>query len=1130
MAYPFLRKILPGTATLVVSFMALAGVCVPLQAQVGAAGAGGNRAVGGVDAGNAGRAGGDRMAADLEAPRVKPEPKKAKEAYKRGLRAEQDGDWQAAHEAYGDAMQWDPADREYAMRQAVAKGHLVQSKVDVAEREAISGRLREARKELMDAIYLDPSNRFVRERLTELSALAPDDPKNAGREVGLAGPVQLEYTSGTKNFDYRGDVQGAYNEVAAKFGVEVAFDVDLRATPLRFKIESVDFPTAMRLLGDMSGTFWRPLAKHLFFVVQDTQQKRREYAEQVVRTVRLPASETPEQMTETLRVVRDITGITRSNLDTLARTITLRASPQAVAVASGLIDDLQKANGEMILEMEVLEVDRDYARNLGITPPESTKIYALSSQQIQEAQASVQGLVNVITAVFGLPSALSGFSGSQITSLLSSGQLGVNTLVPPVIAFGGGDSTFLASVPGAAANFSTMLSLVEHGRRILLRAQDGQPATFFVGDRVPVELSNFASSFSGTGTSIAGLSPTNFPTTDYAAGTAPTFVATGSLRNNSINDLVVSNFTDNTISVLLGAGDGTFGTQKTFATGTGPVWIATGIFRTGSSGQVLDLAVANQTANTVSIFLGNGDGTFLTATTLTTGAAPSSVIAKNLHDVNGLGNLDLIVANHDDNTVNVYEGNGDGTFKAPTILQLPNGSGPTALATGDFNGDGHTDLVVADEGNATISVFLGNGDGTFRQRTDYAVGNSPVWVSTGDFNGDGVLDLAVANKTDGTVSVLFGNTNSASSGATVIGNGTFSAQTVYPVGSSPTSIAVADYNIDGLQDLAVAASGDNSVSVLLNLGGGTFGPNFELSAGTTPVSIATADFNGDSKPDVVTANNGSANVAVVLDSSSFAGANGTGAFNGVGFPGVQYLDIGLKVKATPRIHLNNEVTLQLDFDISSLSGQAFNTIPVISNDTITQTVRVKENETAVLAGLLQHQNSANLNGTPGLAAIPEIGLFAGDQNRQKQDQELLILVTPRMVRYAPRQDHTMYAGQGQLEGPGGGGGGGPVNEVPGVPQPPPAGAPGAPAAAPQQPGGVPQPTTQVGTPIAPPPTSVLPQQPVPQQQPGTGLQAPQNQAPAPQGQQQQQQAPPQQPPAQQQPQGQTQQPQPAPQQ
>ena len=1066
------------------------------------------------------------------APKVKPEPKKAKEAYKKGLRAEQDGDWQAAHEAYGDAVQWDPEDREYLMRREMAKGHLVQGKVDAAEREAISGRLKDARKDLMDAIYLDPTNRFVRDRLTELSAIAPDDPKNAPKEVELAGPVHLDLASGTRSFDFRGDVQAAYDQVAKQFGVDVAFDVDLRAMPVRFKVDDVDFPTAMRLLGDMTGTFWRPLAKHLLFVTQNTQQKRRDYAESAVRTVALPSSETPEQMTETLRVVRDITGITRANLDTNARTITLRASPQAVAVASGLIDDLQQPTGELILEMEVLEVDRDYARNLGITPPQSSQIYSLNTQEIQEAQQSVQGLVNVITQVFGTPSSLSGLSSSQITSLLSSGQLSASSLLPPVAAFGGGESTFLATVPGLAANFSQMLSLVQHGRRILLRAQDGQPASFFVGDRVPVELSNFSASLSGTGESVAGLSASNFPTTNYDTGVEPTFVATASLRNNSINDLIVSNFTDNTLSVLLGAGDGTFGTQTTFATGTGPVWITTGSFRTASSNQNLDLAVANQTSNTISILLGNGDGTFQPKTDIVAGAAPSAVLAKNFHDLNGLGNLDLIVANHDDNTIYLYAGNGNGTFKAPNIIQLPNGSGPAALAAADFNGDGHIDLVVANEGSATISVFLGNGDGTFGARTDYAVGNSPVWVATGDFNGDSVLDLAVANKADNTVSILFGNVNTSNTTST-IGNGTFAAQTIYPAGSSPSSIAVADYNIDGLPDLAVAAAGDNSVAVLLNLGGGTFGPNFELPAGTDPVSITTADFNGDSKPDVATANNGSNNASVILDSSSFSPTSPS-AFNGGAFPGVQYIDVGLKVKATPRLHLDGEVTLQMDFDISSLSGTSFNTIPVISNDTITQTVRVKEHETAVLAGVLQHQLSSALNGTPGIAAIPEIGLFAGDQTNQNQDQELLILVTPRMVRLAPRTDHMIYAGQGQLEGPGGAGQPGaneaplPPQFVPGQGQPPAPGQPGgapaaAPSAAPEQPAGVPQPTTQVGTPIAPPPQPVQqqqppqPAQPAPQPQPAPDQQPP-NQNP--QQQQPPQQAPPQQAPQQQQPQGQ----------
>jgi Bacterial type II and III secretion system protein/FG-GAP-like repeat len=1026
-------------------------------------------------------------------PAVKPDPKKAKEAYKRGLRLEHDKDWQAAHDAFSDAVDWAPADRDYLLHREVAKSELVQTKMDSAERDAVSGRLKDARRELISAAYLDPSNRVVSERLTELSALEPDTASSAPKEMDLAGAVHLEHQPGNRTFDFRGDTQGAYDEVARQFGVEVAFDVDLRPRTVRFQLSDADFPTAMRLLGNMTGTFWRPLASHLFFVSEDTPQKRRDYQPSVVRSIPLPASETIEQMTETLRLVRDITGITRSNLDTNARTITLRANPQALAIASSLIEDLQKPPGELILEMEVLEVDRDFARQLGITPPQSSKIISLSAQQIQEAQQSIQGLVGVITELFGQPTSLSGLTTSQITSLLSSGQVTLGSLIPPVAVFGGGKSTFVATVPGAAANFSEMLSVVQHGRRILLRAQDGLPATFFVGDRVPVELSSFSASLSGTGTSVAGLAPSDFPTTNYTTGAGPAFVATASLRNNSSDDLIAANFTDNTVSVLLGAGDGTFGTQTTFPTGAGPVWIATGSFQTSANNQNVDLATANQAANTISILLGNGDGTFQAKTDIAAGNGPVSVIAKNFHDSNSLGNLDLAVANHGDDTVFIYQGNGNGTFRKPSLLQLPSGYGPAALAAVDLNGDGHLDLIVADEGNGTVTVFLGNGDGTFQQGVDYATGNSPVWIATGDFNGDSVLDLAVANKADNTVSILFGKSNTVTSGATSTGNGTFGAQTIYPAGAGPTSIAVADYNIDGLADLAITDQTDNAISLLLNLSGGTFGPNFELPVGTNPVSIVTGDFNGDSRPDAAIVNNGSNNASVILNSANFSPTS-SNTFSGTGFPGVQYIDIGLKVKATPRIHLNDEVTLQLEFDISSLSGQSFNAIPVISNDTISQTVRVKQNETAVLAGVMQRQRANAINGTPGLATIPELGFFAGDQNKTNTETELLILVTPRMVRYAPRSDHVIYAGQGAPEGPGGlGSVAGPAPaQIPSEPASPTAGTG---LAAPA--GGVPQPTTQVGTPIGP-----TPQPPAPSQTD----QQPQQQAQPPQ-QQQQQQAP-----------------------
>ena len=938
-------------------------------------------------------------------PKFKPDPKKALAAYNRGLRAEHEGNWQLAYDSYADAANWAPTDVGYFTSMEIAKGHVVQEKMDLAEREAISGRLSEALRVLVSARSLDPTNRVLQARFAELSALYLGQIKSVKSQQDLAGPVHLEYSPGKRNFDLRGDTQSAYNEIAKQFGVEVAFDVDLRSRAVRFKIDDLDFPTALRLLGEETGTFWRPLTRHLFLVAEDTSQKRKDYELSVVRTVVLPASESPEQMTEIFRLVREIGGITRAELDTRTGTITMRASPQAIAVATGLIEDLENPAGELVLEIEVLEVDRNYARQLGILPPQNTKVFTLSRQQVQEALQSQQGLIDVITQIFGTPAALAGLTATQIASLLGSGQIGVGSLIPPLIAFGGGSTTFLATMPGATAIFSHMLSLVRTGRRILLRAEDGKPATFFVGERFPVALAQFSPSLAGNGTGVAGVVAANLPTTTLPTGAAPVFVTTADVRDTSIEDIIVANNTDNTLSLFLGNGDGTFVTPTTaIPTGAGPVWIASANFNpTVNNDLHLDLAVVNHTADSVSILLGNGDGTFQPKTDIPLGAGTGPVAAVAATLTNS-GFADLVVANNANDTLSVLLGNGDGTFKTPAVI--PAGHAPSSIAAADLNGDGHIDLLVTNQNDNTVSVFLGNGDGTFKPRTDYPVGTAPVWVSTGDFSGDGFLDLAVANNTDDTVSILNG-----------VGDGTFQAQTVFPAGGAPSSLAVADFNVDGRLDILVADQTDNAVSVLLNLGSGLFGPNFELPVGTTPVGVASADFDASGTPDAVTADKGSNTATVILNNSIFSGA--TNPLAATPFPGVEYLDIGTKVKATARIHPNDEVSLHLNLEISSITAQSFNGIPVISNESMEQTIRLKENETTMVMGIRQPEVSNTLNGWPYVSSVPGVGMLGSVQGKTDQESDLIVLITPRLVDFAPHKDHLIYAGRGTPEGGGG---------------------------------------------------------------------------------------------------------------
>jgi hypothetical protein len=168
------------------------------------------------------------------------------------------------------------------------------------------------------------------------------------------------------------------------------------------------------------------------------------------------------------------------------------------------------------------------------------------------------------------------------------------------------------------------------------------------------------------------------------------------------------------------------------------------------------LAVTNPSADTISILIGNGDGTFPAPVTYATGDPAAHPIAVTVFDFNGDGKLDLAVTNLNAKNVAILLGNGDGTFQSRVTYTTTNGifMGPSAITTGDFNGDGKIDLATSNQEYNTASILLGNGDGTFQNALEFSTGNFASTLAAGDFNGDGRLDLAVTNYTDSTVSVL----------------------------------------------------------------------------------------------------------------------------------------------------------------------------------------------------------------------------------------------------------------------------------------------------------------------------------------------------------------------------------------
>jgi hypothetical protein len=354
-------------------------------------------------------------------------------------------------------------------------------------------------------------------------------------------------------------------------------------------------------------------------------------------------------------------------------------------------------------------------------------------------------------------------------------------------------------------------------------------------------------------TTSLGPSARSFGTiAKYPIGGVPpnlSFVAVGDFNGDGKQDLAVTNQLSNTVSILMGNGDGSFRPEVSLSTGTHPVSISVGDLN-GDGRQ--DFVVANQ-SGTVSVFLGNGDGTFQPSVTFQGGPQPVYVA---LGDFNGDGRQDVVVTNGNlSNTVSVLLGNGDGTFQQEVSYRC--GANPVNITVGDFNGDGYQDLVVPNDiiaGPGSISVLLGNGDGTFRSPLSYAVGDNPSFVVVGDFDGDGNQDLAVTSGVvNGEVSVLMGD-----------GHATFQLLGNYPTGKSPSSLSVGDFNGDGVEDLVVASSGSSSpVSIYLGIGDGEFQPSVAPAIAGAQI-IAVGDFNGDGMDDLVATNSGASVVSTLL--------------------------------------------------------------------------------------------------------------------------------------------------------------------------------------------------------------------------------------------------------------------------
>jgi Domain of unknown function (DUF4347)/FG-GAP-like repeat/FG-GAP repeat len=379
--------------------------------------------------------------------------------------------------------------------------------------------------------------------------------------------------------------------------------------------------------------------------------------------------------------------------------------------------------------------------------------------------------------------------------------------------------------------------------------EGGTIGTFLINLNEPAPVGGLVVNFAATGGNATTQTDYSFSAgSNITALTANSFtIAAGQtsavLNVVAVADTVLDPNETVVLSILDGAGytlTSSFNPTAGFdLPSPAPLSITTGDFN--GDGKT-DLVMGNGYGDNVSVVLGDGNGGFGTATNFAAGTRiidVGGVLTTQVvtGDFNSDGKIDLVTANYGNKNVSVVLGNGNGGFGQPTSFIVE--FNPLAVTTGDFNSDGKTDLVTANYGNKNVSVLLGSGNGGFGIATNFAVGSGPASVATGDFNGDGKTDLVTANAGDKNVSVLLGS-----------GNGGFGIATNFAVGLYPASVATGDFNGDGKTDLVTANVGDKNVSVLLGSGNGGFGAATNFAVGFIPGNILLGDFNGDGNTDL----------------------------------------------------------------------------------------------------------------------------------------------------------------------------------------------------------------------------------------------------------------------------------------
>jgi general secretion pathway protein D len=419
--------------------------------------------------------------------------KSARHAFSRGLKLQHAQNLDQAFSEFEEAARLVPQNLEYLTAREMVRQELVTSHLEKGNDNLQGGRQVEALAEFREALQLDPQNEFAQQRLQDAVGPVPVRTAGAPQLIASADAVAAKPKEEHHDIHYRGDSRGLITAVAASYGLTVIFDDAFPSRRVRFDVEDVEFPTAMRMAEAVTKSFSVPLEEKVLFATLDSPENHRLYDRMGMRSFYIPSASAPQELNDILNSLRSLFELRFVSLNTAASTITVRGPLGTLEAATKFLETLDATRPEVLLDVKVYEIDHSFARSIGVHIPNDFHLFniplgalaALGGQNIQD-------LINQLISSGGINQA-----GNQaISALLAQLQSQQNSIFSqPVATFGGGITLMGLSLDQLRAGLSLNESSVRTLEHLTMRAAHEKEATFKLGSRYPIINASFAPIF-----------------------------------------------------------------------------------------------------------------------------------------------------------------------------------------------------------------------------------------------------------------------------------------------------------------------------------------------------------------------------------------------------------------------------------------------------------------------------------------------------------------------------------------------------------------------------------------------------------------------------------------------------------